>query len=108
MAEYWTDEDISKEFAVGSERLFSYARRGNLAMRMQDGERQYDVQMVAKLFKRRDAAENSGMVLGGFKLGDVLEDTRTRNSHVRVRHSMRVPAVEHVAKVVPLRKVGAA
>lgn len=108
MAEYWTDEEISKEYAVGPSRLFSFAQRGNLAMRVQDGERFYDVEMVAKLFRRRDAAENSGMVLGGFRLGEVLEDTRTRHSTARVRQSVRVPMTQALAPVLPLRKLGVA
>ena len=72
-AEYWTGDEISREYAVGTQRLLAFAMRGNLAMRVEEGEQFFDLEMVKKLFRRRDAAEEQGMTLGcGFRLGDSL------------------------------------
>jgi hypothetical protein len=106
--DYCTSEEISQEYAVGPQRLLAFAMRGNLPMRMEDGKPLYDRDIVAKLFRRRDAAEGQGMTLGGgFKLGDTLEVPSTTKSdlHRPVRtYSGFAPRMTREEPVAPLRK----
>jgi len=83
-------EQIVEEYVVGEARLASYALRGNLPMRVHDGRPMYDASVVARLFRRRDAAEAVGMGLGAFRLGDVLEAPPARSEREPPLRSKRV------------------
>ena len=55
MATWTTGSELAARYAVREERLSAYARRGDLGMRSSpNGERVYDEDRVAKLFRRRD------------------------------------------------------
>jgi hypothetical protein len=55
MPTFRTAEELSKHYAVTGDRLLSYARRGNLAMRRVGDALQFDEAAVARLFPLRRA-----------------------------------------------------
>jgi hypothetical protein len=106
-ADYCTGDEISQEYAVGPQRLLAFAMRGNLPMRVEDGQPLFDRGVVAKLFRRRDAPEGQGMTLGGgFRLGDSLAAPAKVPAARHVPgHSVRVPRAPRSNEVVlPPRK----
>jgi len=65
-------EELSLVYAVSTERLCSYAARGNLSMRRCSGELQFDETSVARLFPKRNGSEPvQGLgTLGQVRLGE--------------------------------------
>jgi hypothetical protein len=75
MARWKTAEELSQDYLVGSARLLAYSRRGNLPMlRGDDGAEQFDEEIVAQLFRRRETPDAASLgnlgVVGEARLGN--------------------------------------
>ncbi len=89
MSEWQTATQIQLEFVVGEAKLLTFARRGNLASRLDEtGERLYSRRGVESLFvprgsallAQRDAAHFG--TLGGVRLGVPADEENRRISHL--------------------------
>lgn len=104
MGNWMTGAEISRNYAVGEDRLLSYGQRGNLAFRrLAGGAILYDESDVARFFRKRHAGFAMS-ACGAVSTANVVGLTRLGEAPPR---SVRRRSAEHDLRAwteAPLRK----